>query len=64
MAVVVGQADQPPLPGLSSSYTDAFRIDQTAPQITGASFVEGGATLPLPNSPQPNITPVPSLTTL
>ena len=53
VAVVVGQADQPPLPGLSSSYTDNFRIDLTAPQITGASFVDGGPTLPLPNDPRP-----------
>ena len=29
--VVVGQADQPPLPGFSSSQDHAFRIDQTAP---------------------------------
>ncbi len=42
MAVVVGQADSPPLPGLASSYTDTFRIDLTAPQITGASLVDGG----------------------
>jgi large repetitive protein len=63
-AVVVGQVDQPPLPGLSSSLEDGFRIDKTAPQITGASFTPGGALLPLPNSPAPNITPVASLTTL
>ena len=35
VAVVVGQPDQPPLPGYASSATDAFRIDKTAPQITG-----------------------------
>ncbi len=64
VAVVVGQADSPPLPGLASSYTDNFRIDLTAPQITSASFVEGGPSLPLPNSPEPNVTPVASLTTL
>ncbi len=69
-AVVVGQPDSPPLPGLSGpipgqpTYTDAFRIDKTPPQITGASFTQGGATLPLPGSPQPNITDVPALTTL
>jgi hypothetical protein len=63
-AVVVGQVDEPPLPGLSSSLEDAFRIDKTAPQITGASFTPGGPSLPLPNSPAPNITPVSSLTSL
>ena len=50
-AVVVGQPDSPPLPGLASSKENAFRIDKTAPQITGASFTPGGATLPLPNGP-------------
>jgi large repetitive protein len=63
-AVVVGQADEPPLPGLSSSLEDGFRIDKTAPQITGASFTPGGPLLPLPGSPQPNITAVSSLTSL
>ncbi len=63
-AVVIGQVDTPPLPGLSSSLEDAFRIDKTAPQITGASFTPGGPSLPLPNSPAPNITQVPALTTL
>ena len=29
--VVVGQADQPPLPGLSSAQQHAFRTDQTPP---------------------------------
>ncbi len=60
VAVVVGQADEPPLPGLSSAYTDAFRIDKTAPTITGASFTAGGSSLPLP----PTATNVPSLTGL
>jgi hypothetical protein len=64
VAVVVGQPDDPPLPGLASTQTDSFRIDLTAPQVTGASFVEGGASLPLPNGPSPNITPIPSLTSL
>ncbi|MFI5457180.1 MAG: Ig-like domain-containing protein [Isosphaerales bacterium] len=64
VAVVVGEPDKPPLPGLSASYADAFRIDKTSPQITGASFTVGGPNLPLPNGPQPNITPVPSLTAL
>ncbi len=62
-AVAVGQVDTPPLPGLASSLEDAFRIDKSA-QITGASFTPGGPVLPLPNSPAPNITNVPSLTTL
>ena len=43
---------------------DAFRIDLTAPQITGASFMPGGPLLPLPNSPAPNFTAVSSLTSL
>src|SRR5262249_39395257 len=38
VAVVVGQADKPPLPGFSSSFTAAFRIDKTPPQITGDSL--------------------------
>jgi large repetitive protein len=63
-AVVVGQPDSPPLPGYSSGYNDNFRIDKTPPQITGASFTPGGATLPLPNDPQPNITDIAALTTL
>ncbi len=63
-AVVVGQADEPPLPGYSSTKQDAFRIDLTPPQITGASFLPGGALLPLPNGPLPNITEVSTLTNL
>ena len=64
VAVVVGQADQPPLPGLSSSYTDAFRIDLTAPQITSASFVDGGPRCLFPTAPRPTSRRSPSLTTL
>ncbi len=60
----MGQADRRPCPATPRRATDAFRIDKTAPQITGASFTPGGATLPLPNGPQPNITDVPTLTTL
>ncbi len=64
-AVVVGQPDSPPLPGLASSLEDAFRIDKTDPYISGASFTPGGPSLPLPNSPAPNnITQVPALSTL
>ncbi len=37
-AVVVGQVDAPPLPGLASSLEDAFRIDKTDPYIDTASF--------------------------
>ncbi len=56
-AVVVGQPDAPPLPGYSSGYLDNFRIDETPPVITGASFTSGGPyDLPLPDS-----TPRPSL---
>ncbi len=63
-AVAVGQIDTSPLPGLSSSYEDVFRIDKTAPQITSASFVAGGPALPLPNGPAPNTTSIASLATL
>ena len=52
------------LPGLSSGYLDNFRIDKTPPEITGASFTSGGATLPLPNGPQPNYTAISGLTSL
>ena len=45
--VVVGQADSPPLPGLSTAFNHSFRIDTTAPQVTGASLTPGGAALPL-----------------
>ncbi len=53
---MVGQPDSPPLPGYSSGYLDNFRIDKTAPQITGASFTSGGPyDLPLPRStPRPS----------
>jgi hypothetical protein len=64
VAVVVGQPDQPPLPGLSSSYTDAFRIDTTPPQITAVSFTQGGPTLPLANQTPTNITNVSGLSSL
>jgi hypothetical protein len=63
-AVVVGQADKPPLPGYSSTKADGFRIDLTSPQITAASFAPGGPSLPLPNGPLPNITQVAALDTL
>lgn len=57
--VVVGQPDEPPpspLPGLASSLQRAFRIDRTAPQVTGASLTPGGTELPGPGqsgSPTP-----------
>ena len=61
VAVVVGQADQPPLPGYSSAYTDGFRIDTTPPQITAASFTQGGTALPLPNPiPPATVAPPPT----
>ncbi len=63
-AVVVGQPDLPPLPGFASSADDAFRIDKTSPQISAASFTQGGQALPLPNGPQPNTTYVASLSSL
>ncbi len=64
VAVVVGQPDSPPLPGLSSTYTDAFRIDKTAPQITAASFTQGGAALNLPNQTPSNTTNITGLSSL
>ena len=63
VAVVEGEDDDPPNPGLASSYTDTFRIDETAPQITGATLPDG-TVLPLPNSPPPNVYPLNSLTGL
>ena len=49
--VVVGQADEPPrpLPGLASSLHRAFRIDKTAPQVTGASSSPGPRCAPRPD---------------
>ena len=43
MVVVVGQADLPPLPGLSSQQQHSFRIDKTPPLVTGVSQVNGVA---------------------
>jgi hypothetical protein len=43
--VVVGEPDRPPLPGLASSKEDAFRIDQTPPQITEALGADGTTVL-------------------
>lgn len=48
--VVVGDADQPPLAGLSSSFDHSFRIDNTTPLIptnNGVSLTPGGPALPL-----------------
>lgn len=64
VAVVVGQPDLPPLPGLASSANDAFRIDKTAPEITAASFTQGGTSLPLPNGAPPNTTNIASLSSV
>ena len=58
--VVIGQPDAPPLPGLSSLFDRAFKIDQTAPQVLGAALSPGAATLPLGTS----ATPLNALTTL
>ena len=44
--VVIGQADAPPLPGLSSVFNSAFRIDNTAPIVTAATLAPGGSALP------------------
>ena len=61
--VVIGQPDQPPLPGFASQQLRAFRIDKTAPAITGASLTLGGAALPNPGQPG-SPTPVSQLETL
>ena len=50
VAVVVGQPDQPPLPGYSSAASDDFRIDKTPPQITAASS-RASAPCPIPTAP-------------
>ena len=60
-AVVVGQADQPPLPGLSSAYNSAFRIDLTSPYVAQATLTPGSAPLALPGK---GVTNLQSLTTL
>jgi len=39
--VVVGQPDSPPLPGRSSTFDHAFRVDETAPKITRATLAPG-----------------------
>ena len=49
VAVVVGQPDQPPLPGYASAYTDAFRIDKTAARDHRGLVQAGRGPLPLPN---------------
>jgi hypothetical protein len=41
--VVVGQADQPALPGYSSAQAHGFRIDLTPPQVTGSSLAQGSS---------------------
>ena len=58
--VAVGQPDQPPLPGLSSALTRAFRIDKTPPEVLSASLTPGGPTLPQP----PNTNNLATLQTL
>ena len=42
-AVVIGQADTPPLPGYASATDRSFRVDNTAPQITTAYLPDGTA---------------------
>ncbi len=61
VALVVGQPDNPPLPGFSSTLTDSFRIDKTAPEITSASDSQGALFLP---NQQPNTNNVSSLSSL
>ena len=51
--VVIGQPDSPPLPGLSSSFDKAFKIDQTAPKILSAALSPGAASLPLGTASTP-----------
>ncbi len=62
--VVIGQPgnpNAPALPGLSSSFDQAFRIDTTAPTIVSATLSSaGGTTLPLGGA----VTPLSGLTNL
>ena len=44
--VVVGQPDQPPLPGLSTQIDYTFRVDTTLPTIDTAFPHQSGASLP------------------
>ena len=65
VAVVVGQVDSAAACPASRRHIPTRSASiRPRPQITSASFVDGGATLPLPNSPSPNVTPLASLTTL
>ncbi|MDR3634850.1 MAG: Ig-like domain-containing protein [Isosphaeraceae bacterium] len=45
--LVIGQPDQPPLPGLSSFLDSSFRIDQTPPTVVGATLVPTAGTATL-----------------
>jgi hypothetical protein len=60
--VVIASPDSPPLPGLSSALDHAFRIDQMAPFIPGATLAPGGALLPVGS--QSSGTPLQALTSL
>ncbi len=62
--VAIGQPDSPPLPGLSSQFDSAFRIDETPPSIVHATIgaVSPNATNELPLGT--TFTDVSSLSTL
>ncbi len=54
--MVIGQPGNPnasALPGLSSSYEQAFRVDTTAPTVVAASLAAGGSALPLGGTSTP-----------
>lgn len=53
--VVIGQPDAPPLPGLSSSFSSAFRIDRTGPSVIGVSLTPGSNPIPLAGSNLANL---------
>lgn len=53
--VVLGQPDSPPLPGLSSSYSSAFRIDRTGPSVIAVSLTPGSNPIPLAGSNLANL---------
>ncbi|WP_406696071.1 S8 family serine peptidase [Singulisphaera sp. Ch08] len=53
--VVIGQPDVPPLPGLSSQYSSAFRLDRTGPTVIAASLTPGSNPIPLVGSNLANL---------
>ncbi|SIO62070.1 Subtilase family protein [Singulisphaera sp. GP187] len=53
--LVIGQPDSPPLPGLSSSFSSAFRIDRTGPTVIAASLTPTSNPIPLAGSNLANL---------